>query len=68
MNTPPPASPVADLRHRLREHLEIIYPGEDTDAIAAELMEVMGLEDSCESPGRHRNLWDQTHEEAGRQA
>ena len=60
MNTSPPLSPIGGLRHRLCEHLEIIYPGEDQDAIAAELMEVMGLEESCETPERHRNLWDQT--------
>ena len=39
MNTSPPLSPIGGLRHRLCEHLEIIYPGEDQETIAAELME-----------------------------
>jgi sucrose phosphorylase len=60
VNTLPPDSAVEGLRRRLLEHLEIIYPEVDNSALAQQLLEVMGLENDCESPQRHRNLWDET--------
>ena len=60
MNTPPPADIVAGLKHRLEEHLAIIYPQGDNAQLADELMDVMGLREMCCAPQRHRNLWDES--------
>ncbi len=60
MNTPLPGDPVAGLKHRLEEHLAIIYPEGDNTTLALELLHTMGLQESCHSPERHRNLWDES--------
>jgi sucrose phosphorylase len=59
VNTPVQTEPVAGLRHRLREHLDIIYGEGDHDSLVEELLRAMSLQDNCCSPQRHRNLWDQ---------
>lgn len=53
------AEVVDDLRHRLGQHLTLIYPKADADALACLLLEDMGLEQSCAAPQRHRNLWSE---------
>ena len=60
MNTPPPHSPVDALRHRLLDHLAVIYPQCDDAALADELVQVMGLSQGCEQPQPHTNHWDQS--------
>ena len=60
VSTPHHAEAVAGLKLRLLEHLEIIYGESDHSALAAQLMCTMGLEAGCQSPERHRNLWDES--------
>ena len=46
VNTPLPGDPVAGLKHRLEEHLAVIYPDGDNETLAVELLQTMGLEES----------------------
>ena len=40
MSTLPGAEPIAELRHRLQEHLAVIYPDADHPALAERLVKV----------------------------
>ncbi|SHE89389.1 sucrose phosphorylase [Microbulbifer donghaiensis] len=45
---------------KLLDHLAVIYPNEDGDRLAQQLMHVMRLDEDCQSPLPHKNLWDET--------
>ena len=51
--------PARTLQDRLREHLALIYPDLDNEALAARLLEAMPLLNDSSTPPRHRNLWDE---------
>ncbi len=51
---------VTELQHRLRQHLEIIYPGEDLLSLADQLIDTMNIPADSAAPPRHKNLWDQS--------
>lgn len=48
-----------ELRRRLGEHLAIIYPSEDAQALVELLLQRSGLDQRCHQPEPHRNHWDQ---------
>lgn len=57
-------SPVlAQLKHRLQDHLQLIYQDVDLDLsleqFAGELITAMRLEDVRQAPGQYQNHWDQ---------
>lgn len=45
---------------KLCDHLAVIYPERDGEALAKRLMQVMRLDEECQSPLPHKNLWDET--------
>ena len=59
MNTPPAGEALSGLQLRLREHLEVIYPGADYGHLSERMLNVMGLAADTPSPQSHRNLWDE---------
>jgi len=60
VSTPAPDNPLAELHRRLLEHLAIIYPDAEGEALAVALIAASGVGDDCSSPQPHRNLWDET--------
>jgi len=60
VSTLPPDNPLAELHRRLLEHLAIIYPEAEGEALAAALIAASGIGADCSSPQPHRNLWDET--------
>lgn len=54
------ADPLPELRHRLWEHLAIIYPKCDKDSLVEALLLRSGLASNCVQADRHRNLWDES--------
>jgi len=47
-------------KRRVKEHLLFIYPDINQEQLAADLIELMGLTDSCLTPRAHFNNWDET--------
>jgi len=47
------------LRRRVIYHLDRIYGGADNTGLAEQLLERMALDNSCQTPEPHTNLWDQ---------
>jgi len=45
---------------KLYDHLAVIYPQQDGESLAQRLMQVMRLDEDCQSPLPHKNLWDET--------
>ncbi|MFD1581940.1 alpha-amylase family glycosyl hydrolase, partial [Microbulbifer halophilus] len=48
------------VRRKVCGHLAAIYPDRDREEIARELLRAMRLDEDCQTPQSHRNLWDQT--------
>ena len=48
-----------DLLRRVKEHLTFIYPQENQEKLAQELIELMELSNCTQSPQAHRNNWDE---------
>ncbi len=48
------------LTNRVSSHVNTIYPEADTDTITQNLLTAMRLDQHCDSPASHENLWDQT--------
>ncbi|MAR89296.1 MAG: alpha-amylase [Pseudomonadales bacterium] len=48
-----------ELRSKLAGSLEFIYPDIDTQYLATQLIETMGLDKECHRPGDHQNNWDE---------
>jgi sucrose phosphorylase len=48
------------LLQKILGHLEFIYPDQDTNALANQLIKTMRLHEDCQHPLAHKNLWDQT--------
>ncbi|WP_323844905.1 alpha-amylase family glycosyl hydrolase [Microbulbifer magnicolonia] len=48
------------VRKKLCDHLAVIYPDRDGPDLARQLMHVMRLDEECQSPLPHKNLWDET--------
>ncbi|WP_308366700.1 MULTISPECIES: sugar phosphorylase [unclassified Microbulbifer] len=56
-----PEIPIQEaVQQKVTDHLAVIYPGHDCPAIARELLKLMRLDEDCQSPLAHKNLWDQT--------
>lgn len=51
---------MADFRRRVKEHLQLIYPEQDCDFLANDLIAEMGLSQACATPEVYHNNWDQT--------
>ena len=45
---------------KVRDHLAFIYPEQDNAELAQQLLRVMRLDEDCQTPLAHKNLWDQT--------
>ena len=45
---------------KVRDHLAFIYPEQDNAELAQQLLHVMRLDEDCQTPLAHKNLWDQT--------
>lgn len=50
---------LSQLQDRLSNHLRFIYPDENTEDLAQQLIRLMGLEKKCKSPKPYKNHWDQ---------
>ncbi|WOX06296.1 alpha-amylase family glycosyl hydrolase [Microbulbifer pacificus] len=48
------------LQQKVVDHLKFIYPQLEVEPIANELARLMRLDEDCQSPLAHKNLWDQT--------
>lgn len=48
------------LKLKVISHLAVIYPTEDSDSLAKQLIEIMGLEEDCIKVNSHNNRWDET--------
>ncbi|WP_346836969.1 alpha-amylase family glycosyl hydrolase [Microbulbifer sp. SAOS-129_SWC] len=48
------------LRQKVCDHLTAIYPDADCGDIAERLLSTMRLDEDCQTPLAHKNLWDQT--------
>lgn len=48
-----------DLLRRVNEHLAFIYPEQDNNELAHELIALMGLTEGCHTPKAHCNNWDE---------
>ncbi|WP_082859418.1 alpha-amylase family glycosyl hydrolase [Microbulbifer sp. Q7] len=57
-NAPLPIKEV--LHQKVVDHLTFIYPDLEIEPIAQELVHTMRLDEDCQSPLAHKNLWDQT--------
>ncbi|ARN73754.1 sugar phosphorylase [Oceanicoccus sagamiensis] len=55
----PENSSKPELLRRMVEHISVLYPNVELEALAKELISAMGLEVTAEPPRPHRNLWDQ---------
>lgn len=47
------------LRRRVVAHLDLIYGGADNSTLAEQLLDRMCIEEGCQAPEPHTNLWDQ---------
>ena len=47
------------LQHRMVEHLQLLYPEENIESIATQLIHTMGLSADSKGPRPHRNLWSE---------
>jgi len=57
MNIAIDSADCAELLERVKEHLAAIYPDEDADSLANELVRAMGLETNCQRPQPYSNNW-----------
>jgi sucrose phosphorylase len=48
-----------ELRDRLLNHLQLIYPDENIEQLADQLIAIMGLDAKCKKPRPQRNLWNE---------
>ncbi|MFV8781936.1 alpha-amylase family glycosyl hydrolase [Microbulbifer sp. SA54] len=61
MTNPSAELPIREVLHqKVVDHLNVIYPDLDPQAIAHELVHTLRLDEDCQSPLAHKNLWDQT--------
>lgn len=49
----------SQLIHKLKTHIEMIYPEQDSAEICTTLLSLMRLGENCVSPSNHQNHWDQ---------
>ncbi len=49
-----------NLHHKLSAMLDVVYPFLDTELLASELLETMGLADDAAAPPAHQNNWDES--------
>ena len=54
-----PVDKLHELRIRILDHLKIIYPDDDTDVIADNIINIMQFTDSIADVKYHCNLWDE---------
>lgn len=47
----------SELKHRVLEHLEVLYPEENLENLSTQLITTMGLSATMSGPRAHRNLW-----------
>ncbi|QKX18807.1 sugar phosphorylase [Microbulbifer sp. YPW1] len=53
--------PIKEVLHqKVVDHLTFIYPKLEIEPIAQDLIRTMRLDEDCQSPLAHKNLWDQT--------
>ncbi|QIL88640.1 alpha-amylase [Microbulbifer sp. SH-1] len=53
--------PIREVLHqKVVDHLRFIYPQMEVEPIAHELTRLMRLDEDCQHPLAHKNLWDQT--------
>ena len=48
------------LHHKLATMLDVVYPAIDTDFLADQLLETMGLASDTSAPPAHQNNWDES--------
>ncbi|WP_226664997.1 alpha-amylase family glycosyl hydrolase [Microbulbifer aggregans] len=61
MTHPSAELPIREVLHqKVVDHLNVIYPELDTQTIAHELVHTIRLDEDCQTPLAHKNLWDQT--------
>ena len=53
-------STLEDIKSRILDHLLVIYPKENMDALADIMIRIMGYENSFDQVKSHSNLWDQS--------
>ncbi|MER2492239.1 sugar phosphorylase [Catenovulum sediminis] len=49
----------SELIHRVKTHLQLIYPEHDIQSICQNLLHIMQLEENTPSPPNHQNHWSQ---------
>lgn len=50
----------SELRDKVFSHLEFIYPQNNNEQLARQLIQIMGLDVICKKPKPHENNWNQT--------
>jgi sucrose phosphorylase len=50
----------SELRQKVLTHLEFIYPENDNQRLARQLIQIMGLDVICKKPRPHENNWNQS--------
>jgi sucrose phosphorylase len=50
-----------ELKFIIETHLQFIYPEEDHNAIANDLINIMQLDANCQKPQRHESIWDESN-------
>lgn len=51
---------LAELHHKLLAHLQFIYPQQADAALVDAFIHTMRLDQQCQQPTPHKNLWDET--------
>ena len=59
MNSITESSACADLYHRVKEHVSVIYPDADADRLVKQLVSAMKLDMNCQQPVPFSNLWNE---------
>ena len=59
MNSITESSACADLYHRVKEHVNVIYPDADADRLVKQLVSAMKLDVKCQQPVPFSNLWNE---------
>ena len=49
-----------ELKHRIGEHLRVLYPAGPINALTDQLINAMDMESNLQSPRPHHNHWDET--------
>jgi sucrose phosphorylase len=50
----------SELREKVLTHLNLIYPDNDNQQLARQLIQIMGLDVICKKPRLHENNWNQS--------